>query len=328
MNTIEQINTIAKPISNKVHIIDKFNGKATLINHSREIIQVLSQAIGTRTIDNYDNLQSARNFIYEYFHRCGTTPEEQVYDYEGKEVANIIAEIKGTKYPDEVLIIAAHYDTIQETTGADDNASGIAGLLEIHRLMKKHKPKRTVRFAAFTLEEPPIFGTENMGSMVYASKCAKRGDNIKLMISMDMLAYGGTFVRQQYPLTSMVGKYPEKGNYLVAAGLPSYSKHIYLLKKYYNRHAKVPIYEVIAPASLKGINNSDHSSFHKNGFPSLMITDTAFYRNPNYHSENDTIETLNFRFLANNIVNLFKMTKDLSNSKQLSNIENFVPEKK
>lgn len=318
--TIKQIDNIAKPISNKITFIDHFTGKATLIKHSKEIITVLSKALGERTIHKYENLEKSRKFIFEYFHRCGTSPEEQIYDYQGYEVANIIAEIPGTKYPDEIVIIAAHYDTVEGTCGADDNASGIAALLEIHRLMKRHKPRRTVRFAAFTLEEPPIFQTDDMGSIVYAKRCHKLQENIKLMISLDMLAYGGTFVRQQYPLTSMVGKYPEKGNYLVAAGLPSYSKEIYLLKNSYNKSAKVPIYEVIAPASLKGINNSDHSSFHKFGYPSLMITDTAFYRNPNYHGEEDTLETLNFRFLASNISNLYRMLKELANSRELSKI--------
>ncbi len=311
-----QIEQITTPITNKIRFIEYLNGKAVLMKHSREIIQILTEAIGERTLEQYENLDKSRKFIFEYFHRCGTTPEEQTYTVNNLETANIIAEIRGNKLPDEIILIAAHYDTVCGTVGANDNASGIAALLELHRLLKKNKHKRTIRFAAFTLEEPPHFETENMGSFIYARKCAKQNDNIKLMICLDMLAYGGSFVKQQVPLSSMHGKYPAKGNYLVAASLPTYSRFTYMLKNFYNSYSRVPIYDVIAPASLKGINNSDHASFHKFGIPNLMITDTGFYRSSHYHSETDTMNTLNFRFLMNNINNLYKTIKEICNVKK------------
>ncbi|MBN1498593.1 MAG: M28 family peptidase [Spirochaetes bacterium] len=317
-----QIEHITTPITNKIRFIEYFNGKAALMTHCREIIRILTEAIGERTLEKHDNLEKSRKFIFEYFHRCGTTPVEQAYSVNGMETANIIAEIRGTKLPDEVIIIGAHYDTVSDTVGANDNASGIAALLELHRLLKKHKHKRTIRFAAFTLEEPPYFETENMGSFIYARKCSKQNDNIKLMICLDMLAYGGSFVKQQIPLTSMLGKYPAKGNYLVAASLPPYRNFTYMLKNIYNESARVPIYDAIAPASLKGINNSDHASFHKFGIPNLMITDTGFYRSNFYHTEKDTIDSLNFRFLMNNIVNLYKTIREILNIKNFPEKEN------
>ena len=240
---------------------------------------------------------------------------EQTFEVDGRKTSNIIAEIPGKKKKEEIIIIGAHYDTIQGTVGANDNGSGIAAILELARLLSDCKNHRTLRLVAFTLEEPPYFNTSNMGSYIYARSCYKQNEDVKLMISLDMLAYGGNFVKQKVPLFSMKGKYPNKGNFLVSASLPCYSKLNYLFKKYYNKHSSVPIYEVIAPASLRGINLSDHSSFHKFGYPSLMITDTGFYRSEHYHSENDTIETLNFRFLTNNIYSLHKTIRDLLNTK-------------
>jgi Zn-dependent M28 family amino/carboxypeptidase len=243
-----------------------------------------------------------------------------------KEVANIIAEIPGFENPDEIVVLGAHYDTIEGTPGADDNGSAIAGLLEIYRLLSHFKFKKTIRFVAFTLEEPPFFDTELMGSMHYATLCKKRKDNIVLMVCLEMIGFGWKKIEQEFPPHEIRMKAPKTGNFLTVVSLPSSCQYTYLWKKIYNSHAKNKIFDIIGPASIPGIALSDHASFVKNGYPGIMLCDTGFYRNKNYHTEDDTINTINFVFLAQNIMYSFYTLKEILNM-GLLNSNHFEEEK-
>lgn len=288
-----------------------------ILRNSREIIRHLSVDLGERTLARYENLERARKFIREYFVKNGQNPVEETYMVDGKEVANIVAEIKGFDQPDSVIILGAHYDTVEETPGADDNATAISTLLELHRLLSRFTFKRTIRFVAFTLEEPPYFSTEQMGSWVHARGCRKRKENIELMICLEMLGYGGKNCTQTYPMEIASKVFPVKGDFLVVVSLPSSSQYTYLWKKIYNSHASRKIFELIGPASVPGISLSDHYSFWKHGFPGIMLTDTAFYRNKNYHTPDDCYETINFKFLSQNIMDCFMALRDLLNMDKL-----------
>ena len=275
--------------------------KESIIKNSRDIIHFLAVELGERTIRKYDNLQKARRYISDRFIESGVRPVEEKYIADGYEVSNIIAEIKGTEHPEKIILVGAHYDTIEDTPGADDNASGIAALLEVFRLLAGLQFKKTLRCVAFTLEEPPFFTTELMGSMVNARNCKKKREKIECMITFEMVGYGHRRCRQDYPINHNHRDFPPCGDYISVISLPSYSEYVYLLKKIYNGRAKNKIYEYIGPASVPGMDLSDHGSFIKSGFPAVMISDTGFYRNKNYHTPGDTFDTINFKFLTETI---------------------------
>ena len=284
-----------------------------IIENSREVIRHLSVDIGERTVTRYEGLQKARDFIISKFTEYGATPVLQEYKAEGHTVYNVIVEIPGTWKPDRIIVVGGHYDTIEGTPGADDNATAIAGLLEMYRLLSTHPVKRTVRFVAFTLEEPPFFSSDLMGSMHYAKSCRDRGDQIDFMVCLEMLGYGGRRKKQSYPIADMQKNYPTSGDFLAVVSLPSSSEFAYLWRNVWNGVTNKRIYEMIGPSSIPGISFSDHYSFNRHGFKSIMLTDTAFFRNNNYHTEKDTIDTLNFTFLGNNIWNSYLTLADIAN---------------
>ncbi len=291
--------------------IDTRKEKKRIRENARSIVYHLAEDIGERTIRKYDKLNEAREFIIDTFTENGGDPREETYFADGVEVANIVTEIKGSEQPDKIIVVGAHYDTVENTPGADDNASAVAGLLELHRLLSGGSYRKTVRFVAFTLEEPPYFSTELMGSMQYASGCRKRNDDIELMICLEMLGYASKKHVQEFPFESMKKQYPMRGDFITVISLPSVSQHVYLWKKMFNRYSKSEIFEVIGPASIPGMDLSDHTSFIKNGYPAVMITDTAFYRNKNYHTPWDTYDTLNYRFMAEVIMTSYRAIFDM-----------------
>lgn len=295
-----------------IKIIDSLHANRLLISRVKETIKILSIQIGDRSAVSYDQLERAKEYIITRFKEYGANPVSETFEVQGRSYTNIVVEIPGRKkFRDEIIIVGAHYDTVEGSTGANDNATGVAGLIELYRVLSQNSIKRTIRFVAFSLEEPPFFGSENMGSMVYASQCAKNDEKILLMISLDMLGFGGRFVKQEYPFADMKERYPSTGDFLSVSALPSYSSQAYLWKKIYNSYTKNRIHEFIAPASVEGINLSDHLSFHKNGFPALLISDTGVYRNENYHTENDTEDSINYRFLSDNIITIGHTLREL-----------------
>ncbi len=294
---------------------DFLHGNRGIMFNARSIIRTLSVKIGERSPQMHDNLQKSRKFIVGKFIEYGAEPVEETYLLQKREYANIIAEIPAkSRKSGEIILIGAHYDTVEGSCGANDNASGIAALLEIYRMLSSHRHARTIRFVAFTLEEPPHFNSETMGSMVHASKYKKKKEKIAIMISLDMLGFGGLFVKQQYPTEDMRKRYPGKGNFLSIASLPSYATYAYTFKKVFNHHCKSreKIHDIVAPASVHGINCSDHLSFHKHGIPAILISDTGHYRNEYYHTQHDTESTINYRFLSRNILQLSRAIRELA----------------
>ena len=285
--------------------------KRNVFQNTKDIVHHLSVDIGERTIRKYENLERSKQYIIDYFTRYGVVPEQETYTAAGMRVSNIIAEIIGTERTDAIILVGAHYDTIEDTPGADDNATGVAALLELFRLLSRYRFKKTVRFVAFTLEEPPFFSTKLMGSMVHAHNCVKRNENIELMVCLEMMGYGSRKCHQDYPLNHNQHEYPVYGSYISVISLPSNSKYVNLWKRLYNSHTRSKIYAYIGPASVPGMDMSDHMSFIRSGYPAIMISDTGFYRNKNYHSSDDRYETINFKFLADATYNSYATLRDL-----------------
>lgn len=298
---------------------ENYRERRVITANTKRILQTLAVELGERTIRRKENLDGARRFINQYFAECGHRPEEQVYSIDNNDVANIFVEIPGFEQPQNIVVIGAHYDTVMNTPGADDNASAIAVLLELCRLLGRYQYKKTVRFVAFTLEEPPYFATDFMGSMVYAAECKKKKENIELMVCLEMMGYANKKYRQDFPTQDMKKRYPPYGDFLGVFSLPSCTDYVYLWKKLYNDHAKHKIHEVIGPASIPGMDLSDHQSFIKKGFPAIMLSDTGFYRNKNYHTEGDTEDIINYQFLVENTMNSYEALRTLLNMDPIPN---------
>lgn len=257
----------------------------------------LSQELGERSVFKYDKLEEAADYIAGQFTALGYEVEFQEYILENKKSRNIIITKKGTKPADEVVIVGAHYDSCFNP-GADDNASGVAGLLELARLFSNIQTNRTVKFIAFVNEEPPFYKTESMGSRVYARAAKARKESIKAVIILEMIGYYSDKPNSQSYPPFLGLLYPNKGNFISVVGnFPSR----WLVKKIvasFKAKTPFPLESAVLAGFVPGVDFSDHWSFWKEGYPAVMITDTAFYRYAHYHGSGDTYEKLNYPALA------------------------------
>jgi Zn-dependent M28 family amino/carboxypeptidase len=226
--------------------------------------------------------------------------------YKKETVANIVAEIDGTSKTSPLFIVGAHYDSVSGTVGADDNASAVAVQLEVARELAKTKEQGnflpTVRFVSFALEEPPTYATLAMGSRVYVKKVKKRGERVDGMICLEMVGYTchepGC---QTYPFPLMFFGYPEVGNYIGIVGNLRSLIFTRALFRSFKKNTALPVEKLTVPWSgylIPNVRLSDHASFWDAGYKAVMITDTAFYRNPYYHTRRDTMDKLDFAFMA------------------------------
>lgn len=257
-------------------------------------VEKLTSLSPSRNYENIDSLNKAADFIKGEFLKYGYGPVEQKYSIKGLEYKNILASYGPETAPR--FIVGAHYDVAGEQPGADDNASGIAGLLALAELFKRHSPKINFRidFVAYTLEEPPFFRTKSMGSFVHAKSLHDSKVNVLGMLSLEMIGYYSDSPESQfYPLPFMKLFYPTKGDFIGVVGNLASSK---LIKHFKNtmKLTTLNAESLKAPSCLIGVDFSDHMNYWKFGYPAIMLTDTAFYRNMNYHSVYDTINTLNF----------------------------------
>jgi hypothetical protein len=259
-------------------------------------VYVLAQDLGVRGVElGYESLLRAQDYIRQEFVRYGYVVEDQEFVAFGKPVRNIIATKKGKEKPDEIIILGAHYDSCFNP-GADDNASGVAGLLETARLLAQRETKRTIRFIAFVNEEPPFFQTELMGSWVYARAAKKRGDDIRGAIVLEMLGfYSDKPFSQRYPPPLGIF-YPNRANFI---GLVSNFKSRHLTGSIEDsfRKNKIPAESVIFNF-FSAASFSDHWAFWQEGYPAAMVTDTSFMRSNYYHSAQDTHEKLDYNMIC------------------------------
>ena len=231
--------------------------------------------------------------------------ERQTYSVLGREVENIIASI-GPEDAERV-IVGAHYDTFGNQRGADDNASGVAGLIALAKLLKEHEHRltRKVELVAFTLEEPPFFRSENMGSYVHAKNLSDTKVKVRAMIALEMIGFfSNEKGSQDYPLSLLHLFYPDEGDFI---GVVSNMSSRRLKSEFRDLMSKsdIKVRSLSAPAWLAGIDFSDHLNYWKFGYDSIMVTDTAFYRNKNYHQATDTIDTLDFTKMSEVVRGLF-----------------------
>ena len=244
----------------------------------------------------------------------GYTAHAQRYATSLGEVRNVEVEVPGNAR--ESIVVGAHYDSVMGSPGANDNGSGVAAALELARLFRAASPVRTIRFVWFVNEEPPFYKGEDMGSRRYVKRLVERGEKVAGMFSLETIGYyadaGGT---QQYP-PPLAALYPDTGNFLAfVANIGSRA----LLRESigaFRRHARFPSEGVAAPSFVPGVDWSDHASFWEAGFPALMLTDTAPFRYPHYHTANDTPDKVDYERLARVVTGLHGMLHDLASDRQ------------
>jgi len=282
----------------------------TLREELRADVQKLAGEIGERNMWHYAQLNAAADFIENSFSQAGLHPRRDSYELRGQACHNIEAEIPGTR--PEVLLIGAHYDSVFGSPGANDNGSGVAATLALARRFANRKTQHTMRFVAFVNEEPPYFLLDEMGSNVYAGRCKARGDKISAMISLETIGYFSDAPNSQtYPSRVLGAFYPNVGNFI---GFVSNVHSRTLLRRIvslFRKHAKIPSEGAALPSFVPGVSWSDQWSFWRHGYPGIMVTDTAPFRYPYYHSANDTPDKLDYDRFALVVSGMEKVIEDL-----------------
>src|SRR5215475_5678633 len=276
--------------------------EVVLRDELRANVQKLAGEIGERNMWHYAQLNAAADFIEDSFLRAGLRTRRDSYEMGGQACRNIEAEISGNR--PEIIVIGAHYDSVFGSPGANDNGSGVAALLALAqrfaaRESERSSPRRTLnktlRFVAFVNEEPPYFLSGEMGSQVYARRCKERHDKISAMISLETIGYFSDAPNSQtYPSPGLGLFYPKVGNFI---GFVSNVKSRALLRRVvtlFRKNAKIPSEGASLPAFIPGVSWSDQWSFWQHGYPAIMVTDTAPFRYPYYHSSNDTPDKLDY----------------------------------
>ncbi len=294
-----------------------YEGKLLPLSKAGQIVKenlkthvfTLSSKIGRRNTINYENLHLASDYIKDEFSKYGYSVLTQQYNVDNKTVKNLEVEIKGKSKPDEIILIGAHYDSAIGTKGANDNASGVAAMLENARLLSTFKPARTIRFVAFVNEELPFFWTKEMGSLMYATDARKKGENIVAMFSIESIGYySDKEESQKYPFPFNM-YYPSTGNFIAFVSDLSSRDLLKNTLNTFREQVSFPSEGLFAPSWMAGVSLSDNWSFWKNAYPALMITDTAFLRYKFHHTSEDTYEKLDYYRMAivtEGILNIIK----------------------
>lgn len=269
------------------------------------MVRTLSGEIGVRSWQDIEKLGLAADYIEQRLRSSGCSVKRQEFQYEGNAYHNVEGEVRGAREA-RVLIIGAHYDTVETTPGADDNASGVACMLELARLTALNPLPMAVRFVAFSLEEPPAFRSSRMGSLVYAKALREEGVKVMGMIALEMLGYYNEARGAQfYPLPVFRWFYPRSADFIGFVGNFASRYFTRMVRRAFNAHSDLPAKSFNGPSIIPGVDFSDHRSFWKQGFQAFMITDTAFYRNPNYHGPGDTADTLDYGRMAELVRGLY-----------------------
>ena len=274
---------------------------------------MLAQTIGGRSAVRYRSLCEAADYIERQLHAAGYAPARQIYEADGQTFANIEAELHGSRKAGAVLV-GAHYDTAAGLPGANDNASGVAAALELARQFAAKPQALGIRWVFFANEEPPYFQTPAMGSYVYAGRCRERKEEIAAMLSLETIGYYSDKPGSQtYPIGLHPG-YPDRGDFL---GFVADLRSAFLLQrtlKAFRRGTSLPAQGAAAPSTIPGVGWSDHWSFWQFGYRALMVTDTAPYRYPYYHTTEDTPDKLDYDRMARAITGLTTVVSEVASS--------------
>lgn len=294
--------------------------RSTLTIQPKELekhVLMLVGGFGLRDHEHPKNLDKIAAWLADELRDAGGRVELQPYKVGAVEYRNVIARFgpppgDGPQAKPRI-IIGAHYDTCGPQPGADDNASGIAALLALAREFGRQPPPAPIELVAYTLEEPPHFRTQHMGSAVHADALARSGAPVRAMIALEMLGYFTDAPRsQQFPSSLLKLLYPTTGNYITLVGKLGQGSLVRHFKKAMRRATPLPVESISAPAFIPGIDFSDHLNYWKHGWPAIMVTDTAFYRNQRYHTPDDTPDTLDYQRMAQVVIGVHAAVVELA----------------
>ena len=274
-------------------------------------VDKLAGEIGERNIPRYPALTAAAQFLEASLVRNGYEVRRQGYGLAGVTCYNLDVEIHGSDRADEIVIIGAHYDSVEGSPGANDNATGAAAVLALARLLAGEKTSRTLRFVEFVNEEPPYFQSSVMGSVVYAKQCRQRGEKIVAMLSLETIGYyadeRGT---QHYPFPFSLF-YPSTGNFIGFVGNTLSAGLVRDVVASFRQHAEFPSEGGALPGAIPGIGFSDQWAFWQEGYQGVMVTDTAPFRYPYYHTREDTPDKVQYDHLARVVAGLEGVIGDI-----------------
>ncbi len=274
-------------------------------------VRALTRDFFPRDFAHPGNLERAAGYIRAELAVSCAPVADQVFEVEGGSYRNVVASF-GPQTRD-VIVVGAHYDTHGELPGADDNASGVAGLLELADLLGRESPPSRVQLVAYALEEMPVFGTREMGSAVHARSLRAGGRRVRAMFSLEMIGcFSDEPKSQRFPFAALSLLYPSRGNFISVVGRLGGGRLVRRVKRSMRSATDLPVYSINAPSIVPGVDLSDHVSYWRIGYPAVMITDTAFYRNERYHTADDTPETLDYHRMAKVVRGVLAAVLDLA----------------
>jgi hypothetical protein len=272
------------------------------------VVQHLKNITKTTEYRNYKNIETLNYvaaYIFDEFKKYTPNTRYQEYELDGKVYKNVIANFGPSTA--KTIVVGAHYDVCGEQEGADDNASGVVGLLELARQLQGQNLNYNIELVAFTLEEPPYFRTEYMGSYIHAKSLHDSDREVFGMVSLEMIGYFKDEKNtQNYPIGILSWFYGNRGDYITIVSKFGKGKFARKFTREFLNENLIKTKKFTGPKSLPGIDFSDHLNYWKFGYSALMLTDTAFYRNPNYHKKTDKMETLDIYRMSKVIDNTFK----------------------
>lgn len=265
----------------------------------RRDVTHLAEEIGERNMRHRpEELARTAEYLTAELAAAGHPVERQEYEVEGTVCANLEVEFPGTIRPDEIVVVGAHYDSVSGSPAANDNGSGVAAVLALARRFSGSRHDRTLRLVAFVNEEQPYAHTEQMGSWVYARRCRERGENVTAMLSLETIGcYSDAPGSQQYP-AGLGLLYPKIGNFIAFVGHTRYAQLVRDVVQAFREHEPFPSQAGVMPDAVSDFGRSDHWSFWQEGYPALMVTDTAPFRYRYYHTAEDTVDKIDFERTA------------------------------
>jgi hypothetical protein len=281
-------------------------------NQLKKHVKVLSEQFIPRDYKHPDNLDSVSSYIEREFWKTNGLVKIQTYNIDSTVYKNVVVQLGPNSK--ERIVIGAHYDAYKDYPGADDNASGVAGLIELAKLLNKVNLPVMVELVAYTLEEPPFFRTDSMGSALHALSLKSKNIPVRLMISLEMIGYFSDEANsQKFPLSMLDLFYPSEGNWIAVIGDLSSMGAVRGVKIPMASATELPVYSFNAPPEyIPGIDWSDHLNYWKLDYPAVMVTNTAYLRNLNYHTPYDTGDKLDYTKMALAVKGVFAAVVEIS----------------
>jgi Zn-dependent M28 family amino/carboxypeptidase len=275
-------------------------------------VHYLSSTIGDRNLLNAGSLDATALYLKNRFQLAGYSVDQQNYFVAGHPVSNLEAQVAGSETGSANIVVGAHYDSVANSPGANDNATGVAAVLELARRFHGSTPRRTVRFVLFVNEEPPYFHTDDMGSLIYARALRKREVPVAAMISIETIGYySDADGSQKYP-GLLATFYPKRGNFIGFVANPNSRPLLHTAIRKFRETTNFPSEGIAAPEDWPGIGWSDHWSFWQEHYPAIMVTDTALFRYPYYHTSLDTENRVDFARMSRVVNGLHRVVQSMA----------------